>query len=127
MLPSLRAACDEWRPDLILRETAEYASAIAGEEHTIRHARVAVSLAAGEEQALSVAGPVVDERRPGTGERIRASPYLSLFPASLDDPQAGQPPVTHLSAIPPIGRRPRLCPPGGRMTPTRSSTSRLGA
>jgi UDP:flavonoid glycosyltransferase YjiC (YdhE family) len=95
MLPSLRAACEEWRPDLILRESAEFASAIAGEEHTIPHARVAVSLAAGEEQALSIAGPVLDERRPGIADRIQASPYLSLFPASLEDPKAGQPPVTH--------------------------------
>lgn len=95
MLPSLRAACHEWKPDLILRETAEYASAIVGEEQDIPHARVAVSLAAGEEQSLAIAGPVLDERRPGIAESIRASPYLSLFPASLEDPEAGQPAVIY--------------------------------
>ena len=85
----------EWKPDLILRESAEYASAIVGEEHDIPHARVAVSLAVGEEQALAIAGPVLDERRAGIAERIRASPYLSLFPASLEDPEAGRPAVTY--------------------------------
>ena len=95
MLPSLRAACDEWKPDLILRETAEYASAVAGEERDIPHARVAVSLAAGEEQSLAIAGKVLDERRSGIAESIRASPYLSLFPASLEDPEASRPAVTY--------------------------------
>jgi UDP:flavonoid glycosyltransferase YjiC (YdhE family) len=95
MLPSLRAGCEEWRPDVILRETAEFASAIAAEELDVPHARVAVSLAAGEEQALGIAGPVLEERRPGLVESIRASPYLSLFPASLEDPTAGEPPVTY--------------------------------
>jgi UDP:flavonoid glycosyltransferase YjiC (YdhE family) len=95
MLPSLRAACEEWQPDLILRETAEYASSIVGEEQDIPHARVAVSLAAGEKQSLSIAGPVLDERRSGIAQSIRASPYLSLFPASLEDAEAGQPAVTY--------------------------------
>lgn len=95
MLPSLRAACEGWQPDLILRDLSEYASAIVGEQHNIPHARVAVSLAAVEEQALSIAGPVLDERQPGTAERIRVSPYLSLFPPSLEDPTASRPPVSY--------------------------------
>jgi UDP:flavonoid glycosyltransferase YjiC (YdhE family) len=95
MLPCLRAACEEWRPDLILREPAEFASAVAGADHGIPHARVAISLAASEEQNLSIAGPVLDERRPGAAESIRTSPYLTLFPASLEDPQGSRPPVTH--------------------------------
>lgn len=95
MLPSLRAACHEWHPDLILRDTAEFASAIAGEELGVPHARVAVSLAAAEEAALTIARPVLDERRRGVVESIHASPYLSLFPASLEDPDAGDPPATY--------------------------------
>jgi UDP:flavonoid glycosyltransferase YjiC (YdhE family) len=95
MLPSVRAACEEWRPDLILRDTAEFASAIAGEELGVPHARVAVSLAAAEEQALAIAGPVLDGRRRGVVESIHASPYLSLFPASLEDPSVGEPRATY--------------------------------
>lgn len=95
MLPSVRAACSEWRPDLILRDTAEFASAIAGEEHGVPHARVAVSLAAAEEAALAIARPVLDGRRGGVVDSIHASPYLSLFPASLEDPDASEPPATY--------------------------------
>ena len=95
MLPSVEAACEEWRPDLILRDTAEFASAFAGDQRGIRHARVAVSLAAVEQESLAIAGPVLEELRPGIAAAIEASPYLSLFPASLEDPEAGEPPHTH--------------------------------
>ena len=108
MLPSLRAACEEWRPDLILREPAEFASAMAGALHGIPHTRVGISLAASEEQSLSIAGPVLDERQSGTAESIRRSPYLTLFPASLEDPQASQPPVIHRFRDP--AARPSLKP-----------------
>jgi len=30
-LPRLRQGCEEWRPDIVVRETAEYGSAIAAE------------------------------------------------------------------------------------------------
>jgi hypothetical protein len=95
MLPGLRRACAEWRPDIVLREQSEFASAIAAEVHGVPHARVAIGLALAEEESLRIAGPVLDERRPGLAARIRASPLLTTFPASLEDPAATGPPATH--------------------------------
>lgn len=95
MLPSLNAACAEWRPAFVLRDASEFASAFAAERHGIPHARIAVGLLASERTALSIAQPVIEDRSPGMTERIWRSPYLSLFPASLEDPGANPPPVVH--------------------------------
>lgn len=110
MLPSLCRVCGEWKPDLLLRETAEYASAIAGEVHGIPHARIGVSLAAQEERLLSLAGPVLEERHPGIVERIRTSPYVTPFPASLEELRAGQPAVTYRYRDPGPARSPEPLP-----------------
>src|SRR5580765_5759493 len=40
MLGPLEDVIADWKPDLVLRETSEYASAIAAERHGIPHARV---------------------------------------------------------------------------------------
>jgi UDP:flavonoid glycosyltransferase YjiC (YdhE family) len=103
MLPSLSAACEQWRPDAVVREQAEFASAIAAERQGIPHARLGVMLASAEETALTIAGSRLDEQEPGVTERIRASPYLTLFPASLEDPDGGGPPITHRFRDPAAG------------------------
>jgi UDP:flavonoid glycosyltransferase YjiC (YdhE family) len=95
MLPSLEAACEEWQPDLMIREEAEFASAIAAERHGVSHARVGISLRALEELALEVAGTPLDDLQPGIAERIWSSPYLTTVPARLEDPERTQSPVTH--------------------------------
>jgi UDP:flavonoid glycosyltransferase YjiC (YdhE family) len=95
MLPSLEAACEQWRPDLVFREVAEYASAIAAERHDIRHVRLGVFLGALEPLSLETAGPALERRHPGIVERIQESPYLTVFPQSLEDPVAPQPEVVH--------------------------------
>lgn len=41
VLPRMLAAVDEWRPDVILRETAEYGSAVAAELRGVPQVRVA--------------------------------------------------------------------------------------
>jgi UDP:flavonoid glycosyltransferase YjiC (YdhE family) len=103
MLPSLEEACERWRPDLVFREVGEFASAIAAERHGVPHARLAVFLAALEELAMELAGPALERRQAGIVERIRASPYLTLFPASLEDPQAPLPEVVHRFRDPAAG------------------------
>ena len=95
MLPHLNEACAEWRPDLVLRDPSEFASAFAAEAHGIPHGRIAIGLAAAERDALSIARPVLDDRSPGVTERMWGSAYLSLFPASLEDPEAPHPPRVH--------------------------------
>jgi UDP:flavonoid glycosyltransferase YjiC (YdhE family) len=91
-LPRLREACEEWRPDVVLRDPNEYGGGLAAELHGIPHARVAIGLVSSEELAIGIAaGPVDAIRRAQglrpdpAGEALRASPYLSVFPATLDD------------------------------------------
>jgi UDP-glucoronosyl and UDP-glucosyl transferase len=85
-LPRMQAACDEWRPDLVLREGAEFASAIAAEALAIPHARVGIGLASTERQMMEIARRSVEDQSPGVMEAILGSPYLTMYPASLEDP-----------------------------------------
>ncbi len=105
MLPSLEAACEEWQPDVLIREEAELASAIAAERHGVPHARVGVSLAGLEGMALEFAGARLDEHHRGIAERIWASPYLTFVPAALEDPQRALPPITHRFSDPAAGEQ----------------------
>ena len=92
-LPGLREAIRSYRPDLVLREMAEFGAAVAAEVHDLPHARVAIGVNATEELVLDlVAGPV-DELRQASGlppdpnaRRLREASVLTLFPAALDDP-----------------------------------------
>lgn len=84
MLPTLEGACREWRPDFVLREPCEYASAVAAARRGIPHAHVAISLAEIEASSLVLAAPELEPYGSQLVERIRASPYLTRFPASLD-------------------------------------------
>ena len=86
MLPTVEGACREWAPDLVLRDPCEYASAVAADRLGIRHAQVAISLASVEHASLDLAAPALEPYAPGIVERIRASPYLTRFPPSLDPP-----------------------------------------
>jgi UDP:flavonoid glycosyltransferase YjiC (YdhE family) len=95
MLPHLEVACDEWRPNVVLRDLAEFASAIAAERRGILHARVGVGLAATEEISLAFAGENLDATHSGIVDRLRESPYLTLFPPSLEDPEAPLPATIH--------------------------------
>ena len=117
-LPRLREACEEWRPDVVVRDPNEYGSALAAELHGIPHARVAIGLASTEELGLGIAASAVDAIRRELGlpsdpaaDVLRRSPYLSLFPATLDE---GLQPDTRRFRDPAWGRRRASCPTGGR-------------
>lgn len=91
-LPRLRAACEEWRPGAVLRDPNEYGSALAAELHGIPHARVAIGLASSEELALGIAAGAIDAIRQAEGlppdpgaDVLRRSPYLTVFPETLDE------------------------------------------
>lgn len=97
-LPGLTSACEGWRPDVVVRDPNEYGSALAAELHGIPHARVGICLAAMEEWTLRVAAGPVDELRRRSGleadpdaRRLRESPFLTLFPPSLEDSEPVQP------------------------------------
>jgi UDP:flavonoid glycosyltransferase YjiC (YdhE family) len=95
MLPGMRAAVREWRPDVIVREHAEFASLVAAEEAGVPHLQVGISLVATHMKVLSIAAEAVEEWRTGLTERIAQTPYLTLFPASLEDPGVAGPPRVH--------------------------------
>ncbi|WP_280727747.1 nucleotide disphospho-sugar-binding domain-containing protein [Kitasatospora sp. MAA4] len=84
MLPAVETACREWRPDLILHEPCEYASAVVAARHGIPQAQVGISLAAIEASSLGLAEPALARYGHETVERLRSAPYLTRFPASLD-------------------------------------------
>jgi UDP:flavonoid glycosyltransferase YjiC (YdhE family) len=95
MLPRLEQACAEWRPDVVIREQAEFAASLAAERHGLPHARVGVTLANMERRGMELAAPRLEELEPGVAERIWASPYLTYLPAALEDPDSARPPATH--------------------------------
>ena len=101
MLPGLRRLADEWRPDLIVRESWEYASTIVAEERGTPLARVGLGIAAVEDVSERAAVPAVDRARAAAGlpadpdgERLRAAPYLTAMPEALEDPVVAPPPRT---------------------------------
>jgi len=95
MLPAMRAAVREWRADVIVREPAEFASAVVAEEEGVPHVQIGIGLVATHVEMLSVAAEAVEAWGAGLMERIAATPYLTLFPASLEDPEVSDPPLTY--------------------------------
>jgi UDP:flavonoid glycosyltransferase YjiC (YdhE family) len=98
-LPRMRAAVEEWRPDVVLRDPNEYSGALAAELRGIPHARIAISLMSTEEMGIGIVAPAIDAIRsaeglepdPG-GDLLRGSPWLTTFPRTLDE---GEQPDTH--------------------------------
>jgi hypothetical protein len=83
-LPTLEQLCREWAPDLVLHDATEYAGAIAAFRQGISHAQIAIGLASIESGALTNVSPVLEQYSAGVTEAIRASPYLTRLPTSLD-------------------------------------------
>jgi UDP:flavonoid glycosyltransferase YjiC (YdhE family) len=89
-LPKLLEVIRIWRPDLIVRESAEFAAAVAADQAGVPHARVAVHNSHSEERILSRAAAPVDVLRkeagvaPDNGAALRAAPAFTAFPAALD-------------------------------------------
>ena len=90
MLPTLREACREWRPDLVLRDPSEFASAVAAEEAGVAHARAACGLADIEVLSLGIAEPVLERLRAGVVSRIRESSFLTFLPETIDESPFGR-------------------------------------
>ena len=90
-LPGMRSACEEWQPRAVMRDPSEYASAIAAEALGIPHGRVAIGLAAIERQMTEIASPSIEAVSPGITAAILDSPYLTTWPASLEEPAGTNP------------------------------------
>jgi len=86
-LPGVRALVDEWRPDLVVRESCELASYLVADEAGVPHVHVAVGLASfGESNFPGLADPLTELG----GERdlagLNEARTLSLLPQSFEDP-----------------------------------------
>jgi hypothetical protein len=74
MLPDMRTAVREWRPNVIAREHAEFASLVAAEEAGVPQLQVGISLVATHMRIVSIAGEAVEVWGTGLGDRIVETP-----------------------------------------------------
>lgn len=84
MLSPAHAVRNEWRPQFVVREPCEYASAVVAHEASIAQAGVGISMAEIEFDVLAMVAPIVEQFASGVAAAIRSAPYLTSFPPSLD-------------------------------------------
>ncbi len=84
MLGPALQACADWQPDIVVREPCEYATALAAHRAGVPQLQVGISQAALEHAVLEDVAPVLAGFEEGLVPAIKASPYLSSFPARLD-------------------------------------------
>jgi UDP:flavonoid glycosyltransferase YjiC (YdhE family) len=123
MLADLLQIIGAWRPDIVLRESQEFAALLAAEHHAMPHARVGLGLGQTEVETILLAAPAVDRlgaelKLPADprGERIRSAPYLTLVPGELDNalPADVLRPLRFRDPRPRRTGSPEWLPPGGR-------------
>jgi UDP:flavonoid glycosyltransferase YjiC (YdhE family) len=88
-LPDMAAVVHNWRPDLIMRETAEFSSYVVAEAEGIPHVQVTIGMTAIENFAYAL----IDDALVALGSRggtagLRTAPTLSLVPECLEDPES---------------------------------------
>ena len=94
-LPGMLDAIAAWRPDVVVRETCEFASAVAAERLDVPQAQLGIHLYARtdyDDGLLALAAPALDALRVEAGlapdpavERVRSAPVFTCAPPSLDD------------------------------------------
>jgi UDP:flavonoid glycosyltransferase YjiC (YdhE family) len=90
-LPKVQQAIRSWRPDLVVRDSVEFAALVAAESGAVPHARVAVHLVSFEDwMPAVVAEPLAALRElvglaPDETASLHSEPSFSAFPASLDE------------------------------------------
>jgi UDP:flavonoid glycosyltransferase YjiC (YdhE family) len=94
-LPGLREAFAELRPEVVVRDPAEYGSAVVAGERGVPAARAATCMAFAEELCLGWSGPELEPLSKGIVDRIRATPWLTVVPESLEDPDRPAPARIH--------------------------------
>jgi UDP:flavonoid glycosyltransferase YjiC (YdhE family) len=116
-LPGLSAIVEEWRPDVILRESWEFASTLVAEMYGMPLVRVGLGLAAMEDLSVRLAASAVDDARADlglpadpAGDRLRDAPYFTMMPPGLEDPAVALPAHTRRFAFPPPAPAPRPLP-----------------
>ena len=82
-LPGMRAACDRWHPDVVLREPAELASYIAATERGIPHVQTNIGLNSLDDRLLPLLETPVEELGCTTAG-LREAPRWTTVPPSFD-------------------------------------------
>ena len=96
-LPGMLAAIEDWAPDVVVRETLEFASSAAAERLGVPEVQFGIHLSSHwDAGALGVAAPALDELRVAAGlpsdptaRHARRAPLLTLAPESLGLPAPG--------------------------------------
>jgi UDP:flavonoid glycosyltransferase YjiC (YdhE family) len=84
MLPAMHQVIEQWRPDLVVREPCEYASAVVAASSGVPVCQVAIDLAGVEWRSMDTASPALERHRKGLTDEARQTTYLSRFPAAID-------------------------------------------
>lgn len=97
-MPALRELVETWRPDVIVRESWEFASTLVAELHSVPVARVGLGLSGLEKVAIELAAPEVNSARADlglapdpAGARMAEAPFLTRIPRELEDLAAPEP------------------------------------
>jgi UDP:flavonoid glycosyltransferase YjiC (YdhE family) len=96
-LPGMLAAIEDWRPHVVVRESAEFASAVAAERLGVPHAEIGIGLSIQADKLLALAAPGLDKLRARVGlapdpeARSVRSLRLTMAPHSLEDPSHAEP------------------------------------
>lgn len=84
MLPAVAAVVARRRPDLVVREPCEYASAVVAGRQDLPLATVGISFAAAEWSVLDFVADLLDRHGAGMRDALGAAPFLTRFPPGLD-------------------------------------------
>ena len=88
-LPILRETIRTWHPDLIVRESCEFAALVAAEEARIPHVRIAILHCDMEKKFAALSAAAVDDLRVSVGlpadraAALIAEPVFTAFPEAL--------------------------------------------
>jgi hypothetical protein len=83
-MPAARDLFDVWRPEMVVREPCEYTTAVLAHGAGIAQLQIGISQSAIELRVLEMVAGTIERHRAGAAAAIRAAPYLTSFPASLD-------------------------------------------
>lgn len=84
MLPVMEGVVKARRPDLVVREPCEYASAVTAIREGIPLVTVAISFSEAEWSVLDFVADILERRGAGMRQALGAAPFLTRFPPALD-------------------------------------------
>ncbi len=84
MLPVARDLFDVWRPEIVVREPCEYATAVLAHGAGLAQLQIGISQSALELEVLEMVAGTIERYGAGVAAAIKTAPYLTSFPASLD-------------------------------------------